>query len=283
MSIVTFTNVDKKEMAQSMSVAALAACMAIEHNYRCLIISTDFDDKTIENCFFNVNKKSQATSLLTKMGRGGIDVANGLEGLVRMFASNTASSEVIKSYTKPILTDRLDLLEGPKTVDIKDYQAISTYFSQIAEYANKVYDIIFIDLNKNVPKENKEKLYALSSVVVLGLSQMQQSVDNFARLKQQSEFYNKSNVTLLIGKYNPDSRYTAKNIARMLNEKNMPLVVPYNITFTDNCCMGAIIDYMLAIQKLSFRQGKDGYFYEEVKKSTEILDYLRQEIDYGLK
>lgn len=200
-----------------------------------------------------------------------------------MFASNTASAEVIRSYTKPILNDRLDLLEGPKTTDIKDYQQISTYFSNIAEYANKTYDLIFVDLNKNVPKENQEKLFGISSVVVVGLSQTQQAVDNFAELKQQNSFFTKNNVAMLIGKYNPESRYTAKNIARLLNEKNVPLIVPYNITFTDNCCTGTIIDYLLSIQSLSFKNGKDGYFYEELKKSIESLDFLRQEIDFGVK
>ena len=118
------------------------------------------------------------------MGRKNVDVSSGMEGLVRMFASNTASSEIIKSYTRPILNDRLDLLEGPKTTDIRDYQQISTYFSNIAEYANKVYDLIFVDLNKNVPKENQEKLFSVSSVIVVGLSQTPQAIEYFNQLKE---------------------------------------------------------------------------------------------------
>ncbi len=237
----------------------------------------------MENCFFNENKKSQARELINQMGRKNIDVSSGMEGLVRMFASNTASSEIIRSYTRPILNERLDLLEGPRTSDIKDYQQISTYFSNIAEYANKAYDLIFVDLNKNVPKENQEKLFSVSSVIVVGLSQTPKAIEHFTQLKQTNSFFTKSNVTMLIGKYNPESRYTAKNIARMLNEKETPLVVPYNIAFTDNCCTGTIIDYMLSVQSLSFKNGKDGYFYEEVKKSIEALDYLRQEVDFGMK
>ncbi len=283
MSVITFVNVDRKEIAQTMSVAALASCMGIEHAYRTLIMSTDFNDKTMENCFFNENKKSQARELINQMGRKNIDVSSGMEGLVRMFASNTASSEIIRSYTRPILNERLDLLEGPRTSDIKDYQQISTYFSNIAEYANKAYDLIFVDLNKNVPKENQEKLFSVSSVIVVGLSQTPKAIEHFTQLKQTNSFFTKSNVTMLIGKYNPESRYTAKNIARMLNEKETPLVVPYNIAFTDNCCTGTIIDYMLSVQSLSFKNGKDGYFYEEVKKSIEALDYLRQEVDFGMK
>lgn len=283
MSVITFVNVDKKEIAQTTSVAALASCMGIEHAYRTLIMSTDFNDRTMENCFFNESKKSQARSLINQMGRKNVDVSSGMEGLIRMFASNTASSEVIRSYTKPILNDRLDLLEGPKTTDIRDYQQMSTYFSNIAEYANKAYDLIFVDLNKNVPRENQEKLFSVSSVVVVGLSQTPQAVERFAQLKQANSFFTKNNVAILIGKYNPESRYTAKNIARLLNEKETPIVVPYNIAFTDSCCTGAIIDYMLSVQSLSFKNGKDGYFYEEVKKSVEALDFLRQEVDFGMK
>ena len=57
MSIVTFFSEDMKETGQSMSVAAIATAMAIEHNYKILLISTDFLDKTLENCFWNQNAK----------------------------------------------------------------------------------------------------------------------------------------------------------------------------------------------------------------------------------
>ena len=56
MAIVTFYSNDKKETGQSLSVAAIAAHMAIAHNYKILVVSTDFNDLTLENCFWEYNK-----------------------------------------------------------------------------------------------------------------------------------------------------------------------------------------------------------------------------------
>ena len=44
MPIISFVNRDIRETGQSLSVAAVAAVMAIEHNYRVIEISTDFND-----------------------------------------------------------------------------------------------------------------------------------------------------------------------------------------------------------------------------------------------
>ena len=40
MAIITFYSNSKKETAQTMSIAAVATSMAIEHNYKILLIST---------------------------------------------------------------------------------------------------------------------------------------------------------------------------------------------------------------------------------------------------
>ena len=115
MSIITFVSEEMKETGQSMSIAAIATAMAIEHNYKILVFSTDFMDTTLENCFWNQNNARKG--LFAKANT--LDVSNGIEGLVRTLASNRVSGEVIKSYSKPVLQDRLDVLQSPKHRTIK--------------------------------------------------------------------------------------------------------------------------------------------------------------------
>ena len=133
MSIITFISEDIKETGQTISISAIATAMAIEHNYKILLFSTEFIDKTLENCFWNLNDRR--TGIFAKANV--MDVSNGLEGLVRTFASNRASGNTIRSYTKPVLKDRLDILQAPKTIDFKEYMNVSSYFSQIIDVANK--------------------------------------------------------------------------------------------------------------------------------------------------
>lgn len=282
MSIITFTNTDAKETGQTLSASAIATNLSIEHNYKTLLISTDFNDKAMEGCFFDLNKKSLTFGLGMDKSGSNLDVANGLEGLIRTFASNRASGELLKSYTRPILRDRLDLLTAPKTTNYKEYCVNTNYFSQIADVAKNVYDIVIIDLCNKVPDENKVKVLSISDIVVIGLIQSINSIKTFLKLKNENEFYKKNNVVLSVDKYNPDSKYTAKNIARMLGEKTIPITTPYNILFADNCNEGKIVDYILSVQGLEFNDGKDGFFYSEIKNAGEKLDYLRKQIEYGI-
>lgn len=278
MSIITFLSEELKETGQSMSISAIATAMAIEHNYKILLISTDFIDKTLENCFWNSNNKR--FSLFTKANV--MDVSNGLEGLVRTFASNRASKDVIRSYTKPVLNERLDILQAPKTVNYKDYCNIANYYSQIAEVANSYYDIVLIDLSKKIPKEAKEKVLVISDLIVVNLLQNMNSISNFMKLKTQNEFFNKKNVLIMLGKYNPNSKFSNKNVARLLREKNIPMIVPYNILFADDCFDGKIIDYFLKIQRVQGYDNKDTYFIKQLRSTSEALEYKMQEKMNGI-
>lgn len=278
MSIITFISEDIKETGQTISISAIATAMAIEHNYKILLFSTEFMDKTLENCFWNSNNRVKG--LFTKANV--MDVSNGLEGLVRTFASNRASGDTIRSYTKPVLRDRLDILQAPKTVDFKEYMNVSSYFSQIIDVANEVYDIVLVDLSKKIPKQNRDKVLNISDLVVVNFNQNMTSINGFLKLKQINEFYRKSNVLLNIGRYNPNSKYSNKNVARFLKEKNIPMVVPYNILLADECSEGKIIDYFLKVQRMEGYDNKDTYFVKQLRNTTQSLEYKMQEKMNGL-
>ena len=51
MSVITFWNNRGEETGKTLSIAAIATHMAIEHNNRILIISTGHKDATLDRCF----------------------------------------------------------------------------------------------------------------------------------------------------------------------------------------------------------------------------------------
>ena len=283
MSVVTFTNNNLMETGQTLGSAVIACSFAFEHNYRILLIATDYNDNSLENCFFNAYRKQRTGSIMQSMGMSRLssDISGGMEGLVRMFASNRATTELVKSFARPVLKDRLDILPAPKTRDFKEYQNMSVYFSQIANVAEKAYDLVLVDLSNQINDEYRLKMFDVSTVIVVGLTQTMWSIDNFSKMKTKEEMYNKNSVLLNINKYNANSKFTDKNIGRMLSEKYTPSVVPYNILFSDSCSEGQIIDYVLGVRQLSFKEGKDGYFYDKVKEAADKIDYRRKEIVYG--
>ena len=118
MAIISFWSDDKKTSGQTLAMAAIATQMCVEHNMRTLMIDANFDDDTLERCFWNVK---QTNSLARALNAGKIDIASGAEGLVSAIASNKATPEVISSYTKIIFKNRLDVLPGLKTKVFEDY------------------------------------------------------------------------------------------------------------------------------------------------------------------
>lgn len=62
MAIVTFYRRGKKETGQTLSMAAIATNMSIEHNYKILIVDTAFQYKTLEECFWSLQKQAPAIS-----------------------------------------------------------------------------------------------------------------------------------------------------------------------------------------------------------------------------
>lgn len=105
-TIVSFYSGDKKETGQTLSMAAIATHMAVEHNYRILIVDATFDDDTLERCFWKI-AVNQTVKMLNK---GKMDIASGAEGVISAVASNKATPEIITNYTRVVFKNRLDVL-----------------------------------------------------------------------------------------------------------------------------------------------------------------------------
>ena len=268
MAIVTFINNETKETGQTLTACAIATALSIEHNASVLLVPTDFNDDTAECAFYDKSTSKGNFGFLKGMGRVDRDITNGIEGLVRVFSSNRASKDVIKSYTRSIIRERLDMLLPPNTKLPNEYNNTATFYPAIREVANQVYDYIIVDLDKEMKKETKDRLMEISNIVVDLIRQDPRSIQNFMALKEKNEFYAKKNIMIGLGKYNIESKYTQKNVARYLKEKNIPICVPYDPIFSDNCKVGKIIDYFLSIKSLTFKDLRQGEFYNKVVDSV---------------
>lgn len=273
MAIITFLNNEQKETGQTLSSIAISTMYGIEHNLDILLVTTDFNDETVDSSYF-VKKKS-VLSFLGANPKMQSDFSNGADGLIRMFAANRASTEIIKSYAKPVLHDRLDILVPPQTTDLKQFKEQTKYYPSIIETASKAYDIVIVDLSQDVRQDAYNRILEISNIMIMMLRQNQKSIEDFLQLKMKNDFFNKNDVILGIGKYDNNSTYTARNIARYLREKQIPLSFPYNINYSDSCSKGKVIDYFLSTNSLTFKDGTEGFFYDELRKDIEIIEGIR--------
>ena len=212
MAIITFYSDEKKETGQTLSVAAIAAHMAIEHNYKILVVATSFNDLTLENCFWEYEKIRPTGAIKTDTKTVGIE--SGIEGLIKVLASNRTSSEIVRNYSRIVLKDRLDILLSPKAEEYQEYKNVTSYYKEVLEVANRFYDLIFVDLSKSVPRQYIDDILQLSDIVVISLTQRLKTINDFITKREENDFYKRKNVMLAIGRYDTYSKYNNKNITR---------------------------------------------------------------------
>ena len=270
MAIITFRSDEQKETGQSLSVAAIAAQMAIEHNYKILIVSTSFKEQTLEGCFWEMDKSSNKSQ--TNLG-----LDSGIEGLIRVLSSNKTSSEIVKNYSKTILRDRLDMLWAPRTDDYNQYLQICSQYPEILRTADRYYDLIFVDLSRRMRKIEKETIINISDVVIVNLIQRLKTINEFIELKETNDFFKRRNVMVLMGRYDCESKYNAKNITRYMKERKLILTVPYNTLYFEACSEGKVIDFLLKFKSID-ETDKNNVFIKEINRINENIIYKLQEL-----
>ncbi len=278
MAVITFCSNETKPTGQTTSLATIATHMSIEHNYKILLVSTAFDDLSLENCFWEYEKIRQNAVIDTGDKNKSVGLASGIEGLITVLNSNRISSEIIKDYSRTILKERLDILMSPITKSFNEYTNIAEYYTTILQNANKYYDIVFVDLNRQMPSKDKVAILQMSDVVVLNLSQKLKAINDFIKLKEKDEFYKRKNVMLTISRYDKFSKYNNKNITRYLKERKLISAVPYNTLLFEACSEGTIIDFIVKMRSVSDETDNNFIFLKEVKEASNDIIFKLQEL-----
>lgn len=275
MSVVTFWNSGKEETGKTLAIAAISTYMAIEHNYRILVISTSKDDKTIENCFWKQKKAKKNLGLFGP--NTNIAMGEGVDGLIKIMKSNKLAPENITNYTKIVFKDRLEILQSYKG-NSEEYKTITDMYPDIINLANNYYDLVLVDLDSNMNSYAVEKILGASNLVVINLSQRLTSIDNFLEIKEKDAMFKSKKTLLLVGRYDKYSKYSIKNISRYMNEKNIVSTIPYNTLFFEAAEEGKVPDLFLRLRKTVDEDDRNGFFIAEVGRTVENIIYRLQSL-----
>ena len=281
MSIVTFWNNKREQTGKTVSIVALATYMAIEHNYRILVVSTSYKDNTLKNCFWTDNPIVKKNLGLFGPNTSNIAVQNGIEGLHRIVRSNKVSPDIITNYTKIIFKDRLEILDGFKGEE-EEYEEVLESYSPIIELADKYYDLVLVDLDSEMPEDKKTEILERSNLIVATMSQRLSSINAFDKERETNKIFQGPKVLLLIGRYDKFSKYTAKNITRYLREKKEVSTLPYNTLFFEACEETKVPDLFLRLRKVG-QDDRNGFFISEVKRLSSNILYRLQDLQMKLK
>lgn len=275
MAIITFKSNELKETGQTLSLVATATQMAIEHSYKILIVSTNFKDQTLENCFWELDRLNKP--IINTPGHASVGVDSGIEGLIKILASNKTSTEIVKNYSKTVLRDRLDILLSPNTDDYKEYTQICSDYPEILRMANRYYDLVFVDLSSRMQENQAQDIINISDIIIMNITQRLKNINDFIELKETEEFYKKKNIMLLLGRYDSHSKYNIKNVTRYMKEKKQILAIPYNTLFFEACSEGKVIDFFLKLKNID-ENDRNHYFISEANRVDDSIIYKLQEL-----
>ena len=270
MAIVTFWNGLEKENGQTLSIIAIANQMAIEHNYRILVIDACLNDKTIEKAFWKIKENK----VLQQLNGGKIDVSSGAEGLVSAVASNKATPEIITNYTRIVYKNRLDILLGLKTTISEEHEKSLMLYKDLINAANKYYDFIFVDLQKGFSKPSTTALLQQSNLIVYTMPPNLINIDKFIELREKNEIVRSNKILPLLAKSDEESSYNVKNTSRYIRERGVIPCIPYNVRFMEATNEANTSKYFTS-QKLSGSKNNE-YFFDEVERAClAIIDKLK--------
>ena len=274
MSVVTFWNNGKEQTGKTLNITAIVTHMAIEHNYKILVISTGHKDTTLDRCFWEEKKLKKNLGLFGPNTNTAME--DGIVGLETIMKSNRISPEQITNYTKIIFKDRLEILPSFKGEKL-EYDEIKTYYPDIINLANRYYDLVFVDLDKELGEELENTILTNSNLIVSSLSQRLASINEFMKLREEKTILNSNKNLILIGRYDRYSKYTIKNITRYMGEKNKISTIPYNTLFFEACEEAKVPDLFLRLRKVD-EEDRNAFFLTEVKRTAENIIYRLQDL-----
>lgn len=267
MAIITFWNDGKVETNQSMTIAAVATAIAINYDYKILVVNTKHYDTSLEHAF---EPKNNINSIFSK---GKTDLAMGISGVAKAIASHKTSPEIITNYTRIILRN-LELLTEKKT-DEDEFDRYKGYIKDILKLANKYYDLVLVDLEGNIEEREVKEFIEMSEVNVATLVQNLNVIDDYIKLREKNSIMQDKKWIVSVGKYDAKSKYTVKNISKYIKWKNV-YGIPYNTMFSMDAPEGKVADYIIRFKRIKPTHVNYEFIKSVDKEAEQIVSMVKE-------
>lgn len=245
MPIITFWSNNEKAIGQTVSAASVATVMAIDHNYKVLLISADINNAKMKDCFGSEESNREILKSLIKKPQMSLD--SGINGLLKMADSNRVTPDMIHDYTK-IVFNRLEVLYSPMNLEENKTQNFLEKMKNIILNAARYYDQVIVDLKKGLKYNEQLEILNSSDVIIANTNPGTKTIEQFFQIKEMEKIYNK--VIWNICKSDKNSKYNSKNILRTILKKQVVCEVPYNTLLHDACEEGKIAELMLRFRTI---------------------------------
>lgn len=263
MPTITFWSNNEKAIGQSVAAALATTVMAMEHNYKILLVSADYNDTTIENCFGAQESNKDIVKSLVSQNQFNLD--SGINGLLKLADSNRVTPELIHDYTKIIFKNRLEILYSPINVEKERKSIIMEEFKNIIINASRYYDYVIVDLKKGIEYTSQLEILEMSDVIVGNIEQGIRDIEKLLQKNETRSLINK--MVWNICKYDNKSKFNSKNLMRKILKKQTIYEIPYNTLVYDATQEGNLIELLIRLRTLK----NEDENLEFVKKIQELV------------
>ena len=124
----------------------------------------------------------------------------------------------------------------------------------------------------------KNKILEISDMNIYITTQKVSDIERYIDLKANNKNLNTYKSTVAIAKYDDDSKYNKKNLAKYLEEKGEVLVIPYNTLFFEAAEEADIMDLFLKLSNIKDTTDKNYIFMKEVQRLVNFIINRLQEL-----
>lgn len=245
------------------NTAALASMIGMDYQIRTLCSQPQWSDNTLESSF----KKS--------INRGNPEFYNmsgtGLDGLERAVRAGKIERDTVKNNALFIERDRLDLLRGSEKSDKSQFDNANEIMRIIYNGAKEYYDLVLLDVHSGSNSPVTNTLLEDSDLIVVCVNQNIHVLDKFFKDKESlpKALLQKPHV-LLVGQYDPESKYKVRNIANKYSYKGPILTLPYNTSFKDHLNDGDIKGFISRNRNIS-KNHENYQFIQDLRRNAKYI------------
>lgn len=277
MPIITFWSNNEKAIGQSIAASVAATAMAIERNYKVLLISADFNNSIVEESFGAQESNKDILKSLVKKQQ--INLDSGISGLLKLADSNRVTPEVIHDYTKIVFTNRLEVLYSPINISNDRKSYVMQKMNNIILNASRYYDQVIVDLRKGLEYPEQLEILDSSDVIVANIDQKMKNIENFFNIENFDKIYHK--IIWNICKYDKNSKYNTKNLLRTILKKQVVCQTNYNTLILDVTQDGGLAELMLRLRTIKDDE-ENVEFMKKVNELNEAILLKYQELRSGM-
>lgn len=261
MSQISFWGSVHGQVGSTSNVVAAATMIGFEYATRIMVGQTQWSRSTLESVF---------TESSTILNRAMHYADIGIDALERLARSKRLIPEIVADYTIPIIQNRLDLLTGTSKPTEPLYENMRDVLPDIFSCADQCYDAILLDIHSGHKNTITESLLETSDLIVVNLSQNMTVLERFFSKQDWPEALNSKPFMVVIGQYDPKSKYSATNIARRFDYKDPIYTIPYCTDYKDACNDRSVLEFFMRNRNVSKRH-ENYFFIQEIRRFIQAL------------